>query len=73
MLADMDENREEFYHFALRMSQQHQQWFAERPLEAEKLAVFEETARASIEKQREIEAADDVSFETFMRNYFAQT
>ncbi|TNF87154.1 MAG: glutamate--cysteine ligase [Gammaproteobacteria bacterium] len=73
MLSDMAENREEFYHFALRMSQQHQQRFAERPLEAEKLAVFEETARASIEKQREIEAADDVSFETFMQNYFAQT
>ena len=73
MLADMADNREEFYHFALRMSQQHQQRFSERPLEAGRLAQFEETARRSLQKQREIEAADDISFETFMQNYFAQT
>ena len=72
MLADMAENQEEFYHFALRMSQQHQRWFAERPLDDEKRTAFEQTARISIEKQRLMEAADDVSFETFMQNYFAQ-
>ena len=72
MLADMAEHKEEFYHFALRKSREHQQWFAERPLEAAKLAEFEQTARASIEKQQAMEAADDVSFETFMQNYFAQ-
>ena len=72
MLADMAENKEEFYHFALRMSRQHQQWFAERPLSADELAWFEETARISIEKQHEIERTDEVSFETFLQNYFAQ-
>ena len=73
MLADMKENREEFYHFALRMSRQHQQWFAERPLEADKLARQQREAAASLERQREIEASDQVSFETFLQNYFAQT
>jgi glutamate--cysteine ligase len=72
MLDDMAENKEEFYHFALRKSREHQQWFAERPLEADKLANFRETARSSIEKQHAIEAADDIPFETFMQNYFAQ-
>jgi len=72
MLADMAANKEEFYHFALRMSRQHQQWFAERPLEADKLSAFEEIARTSIEQQHLIEAADDVPFETFMQNYFHQ-
>ena len=72
MLAEMAENKEEFYHFALRMSQQHQQWFAERPLDAGKLSSFEAAARASIEKQREIEQADDIPFSTFLQNYFAQ-
>jgi glutamate--cysteine ligase len=71
-LADMADNQEEFYHFALRKSREHQQWFAERPLEADKQAAFEAEARQSIEKQHAIEAADDIPFETFMQNYFAQ-
>ncbi len=73
MLADMAENKEEFYHFSLRMSRQHQQWFANRPLDSGQLADFEETARGSFEKQYEIEAGDDVSFEVFLENYFAQS
>ncbi len=73
MLAEMDENKEEFYHFSLRMSQQHQQWFAERPLNADELASFEQEAQQSIERQHGIERADDIPFETFMQNYFAQT
>ena len=72
MLAEMAENKEEFYHFALRMSQQHQQWFAERPLETDKLASFETAARASIEKQQQIERTDDIPFASFLQNYFDQ-
>jgi glutamate--cysteine ligase len=73
MLAEMAENKEEFYHFALRMSQTHQQWFTERPLDADKLTDFEMTARASIAKQHAIEQADDIPFADFLQNYFAQT
>ncbi len=73
MLAEMDQNNEEFYHFALRMSRQHQQWFAERPLEDDKRERFEALARESIEQQHAMEAADDIPFETFMQNYFAQS
>ena len=36
-------------------------------------AAFEVAARESLERQRAIEAADDISFETFMANYFAQS
>jgi len=73
MLAEMDQNGEEFYHFALRMSRQHQQWFAERPLDEAKRQQFEALARESIAKQSAIEAADKISFETFLQNYFAQS
>jgi len=71
-LSDMADNKEEFYHFALRKSREHQQWFVERPLDAEKLEAFKAEAEQSIEKQHAIEAADDIPFETFMQNYFAQ-
>ncbi len=73
VLADMDEHGEEFYHFALRKSREHQQWFAERPLDETRRAEFERVARESIERQREIEASDEVSFEEFLHDYFAQT
>jgi len=72
MLAEMAENKEEFYHFALRMSQQHQQQFAERPLDADKQADFEAAARDSIEKQHAIERADEIPFASFLQNYFNQ-
>ena len=71
-LAEMADHGEEFYHFALRMSQQHQQWFAERPLEREQLESFRQTARDSLERQHEIENSDSISFETFMQQYFDQ-
>ncbi len=73
IIAEMVENREEFFEFALRWSTQHQQWFASRALDASKRAGFEAEARASIKRQRDIERADDVSFETFMQNYFQQS
>ena len=72
MLAEMDQNGEEFYHFALRMSRQHQQWFAERPLDQARSRQFEAQAAESFDKQRAIEAADDIPFATFLENYFAQ-
>jgi glutamate--cysteine ligase len=73
MLAEMDQNKEEFYHFALRKSRQHQQWFAERPLDHASLEKFGRLARESIEKQHAIEAADTIPFEVFLQNYFAQS
>ncbi len=72
VLADMAANQEEFYHFALRMSKQHQEFFANRPLSPEKLKAFETSAQESILRQQAIEANDEVSFETFLENYFAQ-
>ena len=72
-LDEMSSNKEEFYHFALRKSQQHQQWFADRPIEAEKQKAFEQAAADSLKRQKAIETADNISFETFLKNYFAQS
>ncbi|MDX8400377.1 MAG: hypothetical protein R8K20_09035, partial [Gallionellaceae bacterium] len=72
MLAEMLENHEESYDFNLRKSLEHEKWFASRPLDAEKLAKFEAEAAASLQKQKEIEAQDDVPFDVFLQDYFAQ-
>ena len=73
MLAEMDQQGEEFYHFAMRMSRQHQQWFADRPLDESKRLQFEKLARESIAKQQSIEAVDEIPFANFLQNYFAQS
>ena len=73
VLAEMMENKEEFYDFSLRKSLQHQRWFESRPLAPEQQASFEKAARDSIERQYEIERGDNISFEQFLENYFQQT
>ncbi len=73
ILAEMVENREDFFDFSLRLSKQHQQWFADRPLDADKQTEFETMASSSIRQQQEIEQADDIPFDQFLQNYFAQS
>jgi len=73
MLAEMLENHEESYDFILRKSQEHEKWFASRPLDADKLAKFKTEAVVSLQKQKEIEAQDDMPFDVFLKDYFAQS
>ena len=73
MLAEMREKGEGFFHFALRMSQQHQQYFRNLPENSEFRSKFERLAEESWAKQRKIEAADFDSFSSFLQRYFAQT
>ena len=72
ILADMIENKEEFTDFSLRLSKQHQEWFAKRPLAAETRNHYEQQARQSIQQQQEIEETDSLPFEKFLQNYFDQ-
>ena len=72
MLSDMRDRGEGFYEFANRMSREHQRWFNRVPLAEERRHFFEEAARASLERQAAIEAADDVPFDEYLRRYFAQ-
>lgn len=73
ILAGMRNNSEEFGCFAMHMSAAHERQFrAERPSD-DCLAYFQQQATQSIEKQQAIEAADSVSFDAFLADYFAQT
>lgn len=72
MLAEMRETREGFYHFARRMSQQHRHYFDSLTLDEERLRLFNEKAQRSMEEQKQIEGSDTLSFEDYLRQYFAQ-
>ena len=73
MLAEMIENREEFFDFALRLSTQHRKNFVDNPLSREVQRRYEDEASASIGRQRDIEQSDSVSFDAFLNSYFEQT
>jgi hypothetical protein len=56
----------------LRMSMMHKDYFLELHAPNEgRLAEFATEAAQSLEKQRNIEAADNESFETYLARYFA--
>ena len=72
MLNEMREEKEGFYHFAKRMSQKHNGYFKELKLPGEREAFFDNEVQASLKKQSQIEAADRVSFDEYLQNYFNQ-
>lgn len=73
VLAQMQENHEEFFDFSLRLSLQHRQWFEQRPLDKGGQREFAAIARDSQARQTVIEQTDDVPFSVFLQNYFDQT
>jgi len=72
MLDELLTNDEDFFHFGLRMSKQHQEYFRQHSPTAEEQVAHREQVEQSLNKQAEIEAADDVSFEQYLDSYFSQ-
>jgi glutamate--cysteine ligase len=71
MLAEMRERGESFFAFALRRSERHARYFRDRPLSKERAPYFANAAEASLAKQAEIERKDDLSFEDYLKRYYA--
>jgi len=72
ILAAMCEHEEGFYQFTQRMSLQHQRYFLDLPLDPAQAQAFETSATSSLARQHAIEAADRITFDEFLKNYFAQ-
>ena len=71
ILAEMRASGENFFRCARRISEQHRRYFEDRPLAEEQVRFFTEAAERSLRAQQDIEAADDVPFDEFLRRYFA--
>jgi glutamate--cysteine ligase len=65
----MEENGLSFFELAMDKSRQHQQLLANNGLDQATLNRLETAGRESLEKQRQIEAADEISFEEFLRQW----
>lgn len=73
VLAGMREHDEGYFHFAQRMSRQHQQYFLDLGVDTAQFQAFGETVRQSLQQQRAMEDANHESFDDYLKNYFAQT
>jgi glutamate--cysteine ligase len=73
ILAEMRTNGEAFFEFAKRMSERHQRYFRGLPLDDGLMEKFREMATQSLQRQQQMEAADPMSFEEYLRRYFGQT
>lgn len=73
VLAEMRAAGEAFFHFAKRVSLQHQAYFRALPMAAERVQDFTDEARRSLQRQQELEAADTLPFDEYLRQYFAQS
>ncbi|KRT54734.1 glutamate--cysteine ligase [endosymbiont of Ridgeia piscesae] len=72
MLAQMRQQGEPFFGFAQRMSQQHNDYFRQQRLSAEREALFRQAAATSWQRQREIEAQPQAPFGQYLADYFVQ-
>ena len=72
ILADMAEADLPFFALAMQASQRWAEGFRKQTLPAERLAEFRRESAASLDQQREVEAGDDVDFETYLANYYRQ-
>jgi len=73
VLADMRAHGESFFRFAERMSETHRRHFLDTPLAPMSEADLIAQARASLEGQTAIEAADKLSFDEYLHQYFSQS
>jgi glutamate--cysteine ligase len=71
LLHELRDAGDSFFEFALEVAQGHKKYFATiAPLPKERARELEEEARLSIERQRAIEAEDEISFEEYLARYF---
>lgn len=72
VLADLSAGQQTFVDFALGHSASHAEGFHAQPLPDSLRQYFEQAADASFAAQHRIEAADTLSFDDYLRDYFQQ-
>jgi len=70
VLQEMRDNKESFFEFAMRWSYQHQRDLAARPIQPGQAAEYQRMAEQSLAEQAQMEAADEMDFDTFLKTYF---
>ncbi len=73
ILKDLKQLNVPFFRFAMDMSARHSEHFLSQPIEDRQQQMFLEEAQRSHDQQQEIEDSDQISFDTYLSHYFAQS
>ncbi len=72
IVAELRDTGSSFFEFALGMARCHRDYFNSiAPLRSSQAALLSEEATASIERQKQIEAADKISLDDYLQRYFS--
>ena len=72
ILQDLHTTDSGFFHYALDAARNNRQYFASLEVSGEnQLALFDEEATRSLERQAEIEASDDITLDEYLQRYFS--
>lgn len=71
LLNELQRGSRSFFDYAIEVARGHADYFAAiAPMPDARLREFDEEARQSVRRQREIESSDRISFEEYLDNYF---
>jgi glutamate--cysteine ligase len=71
VLKTMQDEQLSFYHFAMKQSEKHKNYFLASDLDKETRSHMQGTSVESVRKQNEIEMADEISFDEFLKRWNA--
>jgi glutamate--cysteine ligase len=72
VLRDMAEHSQGFYKHTAALAEQHRATFADRPLGTDEQQAFGQWVQQSLEEQRALEAAQQLTFDEYLRHYYDQ-
>jgi len=70
ILDTLEKEQQSFFEFAMERAREHQAYFLAEPTPPQKEQELKALAEKSLAEQAQIEASDDISFETFLANYY---
>lgn len=71
ILMELERSGQPFSLYAMQLTRAHAESFRARPLPATRLAQFADLAQSTLVEQAEIEAADRIPFDEYLRHYYA--
>ncbi len=70
VIAEMHENNQSFFDFAMKKSEQHRDYFFNLTVDDKQFGQMEEMVELSLNEQHALEAMDQLPFDQFLENYF---
>jgi len=72
LLHELKSGGNSFFDYAISVARGHRDYFAAiNPMSKERHEEFSGEAKGSLERQKDIEAGDEISFDAYLENYFA--